>query len=439
MKYYFKGMIWNILKSISSLSFSISLFLVLAFISILGTVIEQNQTLDYYKLHYPVIQNSILLITWKQINWLGLDHMYSTYWFFLLLSLFFLSLLICTFSTQLPILKHSRQWSFLYSQKALNTKDLYSPLKSASFINLIYILNSKNYFVFHKGLCLYAYTGLIGRIAPIFVHASIIFTFIGFIFRMLGGLVVQEIIPNGELFHLQNITASGNLSSISNAFVGKVDDFFITFNKDKSVKQFFSNISFMNNKRDIISTDYIWVNSPMRLKGLTIYQTDWYINALRIQIGQDKFIVKQLKSVTLENQATHSAWFCNLELYRNYQVSILIPDILDNIWIYDKEGILITSTTYGLWNIVYGVPVLFKDLMFSTGLEMKTDPGLLISYFGFLVLIVSIVSSYISYSQIWANQNINKLNLSGKTNRAFLSFEDELFDIYKKMKFFTIL
>jgi cytochrome c biogenesis protein len=416
---------------ISSLYFSISVFLFLAIVSIFGTVIEQEQGLDYYKLHYPEDNPVMPFITWKKILWLGLDHMYSTYWFLAILIVFFLSLLICTFSTQLPILKHAKQWSFLYNQESLEKRDCSYKLKSTSFINLVYLLSMNNYFVFHKGTAVYSYKGIFGKIAPIFVHASIIIAFLGFMLRMTSGLVIQEMVPSSELFHLQNVVTSGYFSALSHDVVGKVDDFFVTFNEDKSIQQFFSNVSIMNYEKDILSTKYIWVNSPMKFNGLTIYQTDWQINALRIQIGSDKLIVKNMNQITIGSSANNYAWTCDLIIDNSHQISVLIPTLLNNLLIYEKNGLFLASTEYGLWNIIYGVPVLFKDLMTSTGVQVKTDPGISISYLGFFILMFSILTSYISYSQIWANHNGNQLAFSGSTSRSLVAFEDEIFKIYK--------
>ena len=430
----FKSILWNSLKLISSLYFSISLFLLLAFVSILGTVIEQEQSLDYYKLHYPTSNPVMFMMTWKRIMSWGLNHMYSTYWFVLLLSLFFLSLLLCTLSTQLPILKYSRQWSFLYSRESLDKKGICYKFNSKSFMNLIYVLSLNNYYVFHKGRGIYAYKGLLGRIAPIFVHISIIFTFLGFILRMTNGFVSQEIVPSGEIFHIQNIIVSGNFSFTSNNIVGKVNDFFITFNNDKSIKQFFSNISLINNRGQILFKKYISVNSPLRFKRVTIYQTDWQINAIRIQLGTEtnKCIVKTLKKISLNDITSNSAWFCNLTFDKIHQVSIIVPDLSDNLLIYDRRGSLVAVVKYGTWNIVYGVPVLFKDLIASTGLQIKSDPGIFLSYFGFFILMISIVTSYMSYSQIWASQQFNEISFGGSTSRALLLFESEMISIYKK-------
>lgn len=431
---YIKSTVWYVFRLISSLSFSISLFLFLAMVSVLGTFIEQDQSLDYYQVHYPDSKPLLSFITCKTIIWLGLDHMYSTYWFYIILFLFFSSLLICTLSTQLPILKYSRQWSFLYSQEVLEKKSIYSKIRSLSFFNIIYLLTINNYYVFHKGKGLYGYKGLSGRIAPIFVHVSMVVSFIGFILRMTNGLVVQEIVPDSEIFHLQNTVTSGSFSSVPFNVVGKVDDFFVTFNKDKSVQQFFSSLTLMNNEKNIILNKYIWVNAPMKFKDLTIYQTDWQVNAIRVQIGKQKFIVKNLRQINIKSMGNTSAWSFDLSLDEKHKFSIVVPSLLDNVLVYNGQGLFVTNVAYGEWIILNGVPILFKDLITSTGLQIKTDPGIPISYIGFAILIISILASYVSYSQVWVSQNTNHLMLGGNTNRALLSFEDELFCICQQIK-----
>lgn len=429
-----KSIVWYVFRLISSLSFSIGLFLFLAFVSVLGTFIEQDQTLDYYQFHYPESKPLLSVITWKKIIWLGLDHMYSTYWFYIILFLFFSSLLICTLSTQLPILKYAKQWSFLYSQEVLEKKSIYYKLRTVSFFNIVYLLTTNNYYVFHKGKGLYGYKGLSGRIAPIFVHISIVISFIGFIIRMTNGLVVQEIVPDSEIFHFQNIVTSGSFSSVSFDVLGKVDDFFVTFNKDKSIQQFFSSLTLMDNKKGILLNEYIWVNSPMKFNDLTIYQTDWQVNAVRLQIGKQKFIVKNLKQINIENMANVSAWSCDFNLDKNYKFSIVVPSLLDSVLVYNEQGLFVTNVTYGEWIVLNGVPILFKDLITSTGLQIKTDPGIPISYIGFAILIISIIASYVSYSQIWVSQNTSQLIFSGNTNRALMSFEDEIFRLLQQTK-----
>nr|YP_010470993.1 cytochrome c biogenesis protein ccs1 [Synarthrophyton patena]UVF62822.1 cytochrome c biogenesis protein ccs1 [Synarthrophyton patena] len=425
-----KSLFWGFVRSLSSLSVSIVLLLLISVVSIFGTVIEQDQSMEYYKLNYPENKPFFFFFTWRYIlNW-HFNHVYSNIWFIVLLLLFFLSLLICTVSRQLPVLKRARQWKFFYNKSSLNKFSSLSTISNESFINFIYILNLKNYYVFHKANAIYAYKGLIGRVAPIFVHFSIIFTLIGSCIGLFGGFFAQEMIPVGEIFHFQNIVRSGYISKYPNNILGKVNNLNISYNQDNSIQQFFSNLSILDNKGNILCNRIISVNSPLKFKGLTFYQTDWQINALRFRIGLNYFCQKSL--VKIKNEKTlNMSWFCNLLISQNHQISIVITDLKDTILIYDNSGILITKTHYGLCNVIYGIPIVIQDIMISTGLQVKTDPGLQFTYAGFLILMISIVASYQSYSQIWASSNLGIFYFSGFTNRASLLFEEEISLAYK--------
>ena len=420
-----KGKIWSFVKHASSLRFSIFLLLLLAFSSFLGTIIEQDQSLNYYRLNYSGKNQIFSFVTWTQILFFGLNHVYSTYWFFAILLLFFLSLLLCTFSTQLPVLKTARRWNFLYSQAALKSKSSYHHSSHTSLLNFVYILSLKNYYVFHKRQAIYAYKGIASRIAPIFVHFSIVFTLIGSVIGFTNGFTAQEIITNGEMFHVQNFVKSGYFSSTYNNLLGRVDDFFLVFNHDQSIQQFFSNISIIDNKGGILLKKSISVNTPLRFKSTTFYQTDWKIVALRMKIGSNSLLVKSLKYNSSNDIVNSPFWFNSLA-FKNYQVFVVIPNLNDKLLIYSNTGDLIHVTRYGLWNVIYGVPIVFKDIMSSTGIQIKADPGISLTYLGFLILMFSIFVSYFSYSQIWASKNNNSFYFSGSTNRAFLTFEDEI-------------
>lgn len=427
-----KSKAWFIIKRISSLRFSIGLFLTLAFLSILGTVIEQDQSLEYYKTHYSDTSPVLALITWRQILDLGLNHVYSTYWFLVLLSLFFFSLLVCTVSTQLPMLQIARRWSFLYTYAGMKNRLSYTKLRYSSILNISFSLISRNYCVFHKGKAIYGHKGLIGRFAPIIVHAGIILTLAGSVFGFASGFMAQEIVPSGEVFHVQNFVKSGYLSNTSNNLLARVDDFFLTFNQDKSVQQFFSDISLIDNCGNVLQTKLLSVNQPLRFNGLTVYQTDWRIDALRVKIGSRGQLVKILRQRPVNIAQNSHPWFCDLTLCNGHKIFILIPDLDDKLFIYNSKGVLIHVANYGLRNIIYGVPIVFKDLMSSTGLQVKTDPGVNFAYSGFLTLMISILLSYTSYSQIWVTSQKDVLHISGETNRALLAFEDEIVLLCKR-------
>ena len=95
----------KIFKKLANLQFAIGLLITIGFLIALGTIIEQDQSLNFYKTNYPESNPLFGLLTWKVITILNLDKLYSAWWFIVVLLLFGLSLLACTFTTQLPSVK----------------------------------------------------------------------------------------------------------------------------------------------------------------------------------------------------------------------------------------------------------------------------------------------------------------------------------------------
>jgi cytochrome c biogenesis protein len=72
-------------------------------------------------------------------------------------------------------------------------------------------------------------------------------------------------------------------------------------------------------------------------------------------------------------------------------------------------------------------PITLLEIISSTGLQIKTDPGIPVIYLGFFLLMLSTLISYITYSQIWIIQK-TKTFIGGTTNRAF-DFELEFLNL----------
>nr|YP_010197903.1 Cytochrome c biogenesis protein [Gracilaria multipartita]UAD86319.1 Cytochrome c biogenesis protein [Gracilaria multipartita] len=422
-----KNIGWHTFKKLRNLSFSISLLLIIAVISIIGTIIEQNQSISYYQEAYP-IKNQLLniVLNWKIILNLGLDHIYSNPFFIIILILFFCSLLACTFSNQLPSLRNARKWKFLQQTQKRNNKSHFTKLEQISICNMIYSLYNNQYYIFHKESSLYAYKGLAGRTAPIIVHFSIILTFVGSLISLLGGFTTQEIIPEGEIFHIKNTIQSGFNSTLPDNLIGKIKNFDITYNKDNSIKQFLSNIILYNNEGQNINQKYIFVNSPLIFNGITFYQTDWSINSIRLKIGNSPIIQQPITKHKINNQVL---WSCQIPINKTTHIIFIVTKLNDQISIYDTSNNLLIDITSNEKVVINNTTVEILEIMTNTGLQIKTDPGIIITYTGFLILMISIIISYISYSQIWVNSTIKHIQIAGFTNRATLSFEEDLINI----------
>ena len=69
-------------KRIANLQVAILLLIILAFLILIGTLIEQNQSIEFYKTNYPLNSPLFGFLTWKIIMFCMFDHIYNTWFFF---------------------------------------------------------------------------------------------------------------------------------------------------------------------------------------------------------------------------------------------------------------------------------------------------------------------------------------------------------------------
>ena len=226
-------------KFVADLRFAICILLLISLFSIIGTVIEQDQPIEVYKLNYPLTRQFFGFLSWDKILFFGFDHVYKTWWFFTLIIIFGISLITCTFLQQIPAVKIARRCQFLRSIKPFNQLQLSTNLNNEKFNTIIARLKLKNYSLFQQKNLIYCYKGLIGRIAPIIVHFSMILILLGTLIGSLGGFKAQELVPKTEIFHIQNIFNYGRLTPIPN-ISGRINDFWINYTSQKTISQFYS-------------------------------------------------------------------------------------------------------------------------------------------------------------------------------------------------------
>lgn len=419
----FKTYIWHSIKQLGNLTLAISLLLSIAFFSIIGTVIEQNQNLQFYIDTYSEKNKILQVIDWKIIQHLQLDHVYTNWWFIGLIVTFSISLIVCTLSRQLPILKNARKWKFYSSKNKISTLTYTTALISPSLTTLIFILNKKNYYTFQQKHKIYAYNGLAGRLAPVFVHCSIILLLTGSLLGLFGGLLIQEMITVGETIHPQNIISSGQISYLQQEPAIHVNNFSIKYNSDNSIQQFISNVSILDSDGHELLNKELQVNTPMFFQNMTIYQIDWDIIALRLRLQNNDRI--QLPCQLLKKN-NNKVWISNLKTSSQNMISIVIPDLTGKLYIYSEKGNLIDIKNIHEKIYIRNTSIYFEDILIRTGLQIKTDPGNWLVYISFGILIISVILSYTSYSQIWIVYYNTISYLGGKTNRAHLDFEEDI-------------
>ena len=74
----------------------------------------------------------------------------------------------------------------------------------------------------------------------------------------------------------------------------------------------------------------------------------------------------------------------------------------------------------------------FADFITSTGLQIKSDPGISVVYFSFALLMVSIYVSFFTYSQVWLLELVKNAKIGGKSNRSVLFFQEDFRKIVRR-------
>ena len=74
------------------------------------------------------------------------------------------------------------------------------------------------------------------------------FYLIGSTLGSFGGYIAQELIPRGEISHIQNITKFGDLSYLPQNVSCRINDFWITYTKELKTEQFYSDLSLLDPK-----------------------------------------------------------------------------------------------------------------------------------------------------------------------------------------------
>ena len=418
----------NLLKSIADLRFAIGILLIIACSSIIGTIIEQDQSIETYKMNYPLTDPILGFLSWNIILKFGLDHVYKTWWFISFIIIFSISLLTCTILQQIPSLKIARRCQFFRTTKQFSRLKTTKNLSHLHLNQLIFRIKNKQYSIFQQKNILYCYKGLLGRIAPLIVHFSMISILLGAVLGSLGGFKAQEIVPRTETFHIQNILNNGQFTLIPKTSA-RINDFWITYTNKRTINQFYSHISILNNEGNEIQQETIYVNSPAKYNGITYYQTDWNVIGLRIK-GKTQLLTQYpLTSILADKDKTWLSWV-PIDSNLNEGVTVLINNLQGYCSIYNKFGEFVGNLELNE-SIQVSSFLTLIDIISSTGLQIKSDPGIPIIYGGFVLLMISTLISYITYSQIWVMKDEHKLYIGGNTTRATFDFEQEFKDSHE--------
>lgn len=376
----------DILPILADLRLAIVLLLVIALLSISGTVIEQGQTPEFYLANYPESPALFGFLTGKRLLAIGLDHVYQTWWYLALLVLFGASLIACTFTRQLPALNAACRWNYYDQPRQFQKLALSTELAGVKLADLIEPLTLKGYKIFQADDRIYARKGIAGRIGPIIVHASMILILLGGIVGALTGFMAQELILSGNTFNITHLIQAGPFAHASQDWSVRVNRFWIDYDAAGEIDQFYSDLSVLDQAGAEVKRETIHVNQPLKYQGVTLYQADWSIGGVRFRINNSP--VLQLPMAQLDTGGQGRLWGTWIPTKTDLTagISLIARDLQGTLLVYDTTGQFLATLRPGVSQEINGVRLTIEEVLGSTGLQIKSDPGIPLFYLGFALL-----------------------------------------------------
>ena len=412
----------QVLNWLSSLKIAILLFLLIAASCALGTFIPQQESDQFY---FEKFNNNPLLglINGNILILFELNHIYTSFWFLFLLIWLGLALAVCSFRRQFPILKTALNWIDYKSPRQIaklsiaQTIQTNDPTKSLEKLSIY--LKKRGWNVKEKDGRIAARKGVIGRLGPILIHLGMILLMIGATFGSLNGKTIERFLAPGRSIDLLNNNKEKGLTI-------KLKNFQIERDPQGRAEQYRSIVKVTDLNGNYEEKE-ISVNYPLRYKGLTLYQADWSLAAITIQFDNSPKLQIPIESIP---DLGEQVWGAIIPTQKNGQEQVLltVSSELGPVTFYDNDGTRLTSLGINNEAEVKGTLIKIISIIPSSGLLLKSDPGVPLVYTSFAIILIGGSLSIVSTNKIWVLHEKEKslIYIGGLSNRNLSGLSKEL-------------
>lgn len=331
----------------SSLKLTIPLLIVLAALSVIGTLITQQASEHEYIHRYGETTYSIL-------KGLGLFNMYHSWWFIGVLILLAINLIACSWK-RLPGV-----W-----QQVRKAKSGYARLGT---------------YLTHLSVLLILVGGLIGAIWGAKGYVQI-----------LEGETVKGVLPRKSQWMMQPLR-----------FEVRCDAFRVDFYPDGSPREYVSTLTFFEGGRAVLDHVPMRVNHPISYKGLNFYQASYGISMLPVVEVREKggkgashtMQLRQGEAQPIPGTQAQLGFMQYREAVHGHGEAVLLvlfpPDS-------EPEPFRLFKHNSGMGNLQVGdFAFIFKDIEKKdyTVIEVAHDPGVPIVWVGCSLLVIGMVVTF---------------------------------------------
>ena len=424
----------------ASIRLTVVLLLSLAATSIIGTVIPQNQSpADYFHNYGEFFYNFFSV--------LNIFDMYHSWWFQVLLLMLTINVVVCSLN------RLSATWKIVFVKippfniskfRSLSKKEEFTSNRSLENLKNKYEQAASKKYGYHraeqtdKGFCVLAEKGRWTRLGVYAVHLSVILLLLGGLIGSIFGFEGFVNIPEGERVNSIRLRKTGQIHNLD--FAIQCDDFSVSFYETGAPKEFRSTLSIIEDEKSVLKEDII-VNNPLRYKGINLFQSNYGM------LPPEKI------TLNIMSRETGTAYNKKAKIGQSVEIpegmgTFVIKDYRNS---FNYKGVSLGETFIGVFNKKDGnsmnilLPLNYAsfdkmrngDLIFSvaeydnryyTGLQVTYDPGVLVVYSGFVIMIIGcFVTFFMSHQRLCIEVikigNKNKVIVAGTANKNKLGMQ----------------
>ncbi len=449
-------------KFLSSVKLTIVLLILLAIVSVLGTLIPQQQGAEEFA-------KSLSPGMFRLLSTLQLFDMYNAPWFRLLIAFLALNLIVCSinrfpatwkrFSAR-PAPDRSKPFENIPAENCLavggdvnETADRIEKIFQSGYKNVRKKVSGASHFF-------YGEKGRFSHFGVYVVHLSVLLILMGGLVGSFFGFEAYVNILEGEKTH--RVINTKSMAPLKLNFEVRCDKFSVDFYKTGAPKEFKSLLTFLVNGKPVKKSDLL-VNHPVEFDGITFYQASYGAVPgkeanLSIHGKSNNPVLTEMavKSDTDYPLPGGEGSFKVVDMRSD--IMHLGPAVLISIqpetgnriefWVFrDQEAVqkrlpapMLASAKF---NPSAFSPYRFslKDLntLYYTGLQANRDPGVPIVWAGcFLMILGLFMSFFLSHKRIWvrvlAQGETARIEVAGTTNKNPVGLQNELYHLTLNLK-----
>ena len=445
----FSGRLW---KLFASVRLTIIVLLSLAVTSIVGTIIPQNKRPEAYLNEYGEFLYNILSV-------FDIFDMYHSWWFQALLLMLTVNVVVCSthrFSALWKILSVKNPFFNVSKFRNLSNKEEFSDSRSPEELRSIYMPIVARNFGYRRieetdnGLCIFAEKGRWTRAGVYVIHFSVVLLLIGGLIGSIFGFKGFVNIPEGKTIDNIRLYNTGKAQKLN--FKIRCDNFNIKFYDSGAPSEYRSTLTILEQGKSVLTRNII-VNHPLRYKGINIFQSNYgelppreitlnfkdratgMSHKKKVSVGQQFDIPGDMGQFVIKGHRD-SYGFRGHNLGKTF-MGILTPNNGSPVHVILPVRFPFFDDRIRNDDLIISVED--YDHSYYTGLQVTRDPGVLVVYSGFVIMIIGcFITFFVSYQrlcvEISKSGKKSRIMVAGTANKNKLGMQSRIKKIAKSLR-----